>query len=137
MAEIIRYRTGIDRETGALLRGRPHLVQSLQHIWMTRVESVVMLLSYGSSLRSFLAEDVTPQLVLDFYREMVTTAHRWEPEARIDRLQLVYLTKTGKLGLEYAGTYYPEGRFDNYAISEALNATYPLTDRERLTRSVA
>ena len=137
MAEIIRYRTGFDRQTGALLRGRPHLVQSLQHIWLTRLESVVMLLSYGSGLRSFLAQDITPGLVLDFYHEVVTTAHRWEPEARINQLQLVYLTSRGQLGLEYAGIYYPEGRFGNYTIDEPLNATYPITDRERLARAVA
>ena len=88
MAAIVRYRTGRDRVTGRLLRGRAHLAQSLAVIWTTRTNQRLLLLEFGSDIRARLGEDITPALVLDLYDELVTTAHRWEPEYRISNLQL-------------------------------------------------
>lgn len=137
MATIVRYRTGVDRRTGRLLRGKAHLVQSLATIWLTRTNVCVMLLDFGSDLRSFLAEDVNPELALDLYDQIVTSAHRWEPEYRVSNLQFVSMTKTGGLGLRHDGTYYPEGRFGNYAIAEPFGALAPLAAVEAITRSRA
>ncbi|WP_279480257.1 integrase [Aureimonas sp. SK2] len=137
MAAIVRYRTGIDRQTGKVLVGFDHVRQSLGVIWTTKVNRRLMLLDFGSSLRRFLAEDITPSLVMEIYDELVTSAHKWEPEYRISDLQLVHLKRTGGLGLAHGGTYYPEGRFGNYAIAENANTIYPLADRERLSRAVA
>lgn len=135
MAAIVRYRTGIDGETGELLRGFAHVAQSLAVIWITRTNLRVMLLKFGSDIRSFLSEDITPAMVLELYDELVTTAHRWEPEYRISGLQLVHLNRTGGLGLRHDGTYYPEGRFGNYAIAEPMGALAPIAARESIART--
>lgn len=137
MAQIIRYRTGFDRETGQLLRGWAHVAQSLAVIWLTRIDTRVMLLAFGSAVRSFLSEDVTAPTVLALYDELVTAAHRWEPEYRIADLQLVRLTQKGGLGLRHGGTYFPEGRFGNYGVSEGANALAPLAAREAIARRSA
>ncbi len=113
----IRYRVGLDKETGKLLVGIAHLRQSLGVIWLTRKDIRYMLLDFGSDLRGHLGEDVTPSLALDLYDTMVTAAHRWEPEYRIRTMQLVHLTRLGSLGVKYGGTYYPEGRLGNYDIA--------------------
>lgn len=137
MASVVRYRTGFDRWTGRRLTGWSHVQQSLGLIWTTRVGSRVMRLDFGSDLRSHLGEDVWAPTVLAIYDELITAAHKWEPEYRISDLQLVRLTKLGGLGLAHGGTYYPEGRYGNYDIAEDANALYPLADRERLARAAA
>tara|TARA_R110002020_G_scaffold15555_35_gene55426 strand:- start:7349 stop:7774 length:426 start_codon:yes stop_codon:yes gene_type:complete len=135
VAAIVRYRTGVDRRTGRLIRGKAHLVQSLALIWITRTNRLVMLLDFGSNLRSLLSEDIAPALVLEIYDELITCTHRWEPEYRIRNLQLVSLTRTGGLGLRHDGTYYPEGRFGNYGIAEPFGALAPLAAQEAVGRA--
>lgn len=123
MATAIRYRTGIDRSTGKPLVGWPHVAQSLAVIWTTRPGARVMRLAFGSGLMGRLGEDVTPTLALQLYDDLVSAAHRYEPEYRIRELQLVSLTKGGGLALRHRGRYYPEGRFGNYAIYADHGAT--------------
>ena len=113
----VRYRTGTNRFTGKVLRGIAHVHQSLGVIWTTRLQQLVMDLDFGSDPRGHLSEDMTPGLALQIYATLVTAAHTVEPEYRISSLRLVRITRDGSLGLKYAGTYYPEGRFGKYDIA--------------------
>ncbi|WP_319775492.1 GPW/gp25 family protein [Breoghania sp.] len=126
MMQAIRYRTGINAETGAVLRGWPHVVQSLGKIWTTRLQTRIMRLAFGSELFSRLGEDISPQLALQIYDDLTTAAHRFEPEYRLSSMQLVMATRDGGLGLKHAGTYYPEGRFGIYDFPEDKTAVVPL-----------
>jgi uncharacterized protein len=122
MATALRYRTGFDRRTGEILTGWPECAQSLEIIWTTRRNTRIMLLDFGSDLRGLLAEDVTPVLALQLYNDLAGAAHRWEPEYRLDELQLVHLTEGGGLGLRHGGLYFPEGRLGNYDVAIPMTA---------------
>lgn len=119
----IRYRTGFDENTGQLLVGQPHLAQSIRKVWRTRMEKVWMLLDFGSDNHSRLGEDITADLALALYNDLTEDLVDWEPEYELSALQLVLVTKTGKLGLRHEGIYYPEGRFGNYDIAIPLTMT--------------
>lgn len=133
----INYRTGIDRRTGQLLVGWDHVQQSLAVIWQTRVGERVMRLTFGSDLRSWLSEDITAATALGIYDELITAAHRWEPEYRITDLQLVKLVRDGVLGLRHSGIYYPEGRLGNYQVAEAVSTSTALAATTLLTKGRA
>lgn len=120
MAGALKIRAGIDERTGKVINGPAHLAQSLSKIWHTRLDTRVMRLSFGSDLRSLLAEDLTPAIALLIYNELVATAARWEPEYRLTQLQLVKLTAGGALGLRHGGLYFPEGRFGNFSPAVVL-----------------
>lgn len=132
--QAVRYRQGINAETGRPLVGAAHLAQSIAVIWETRLQELIMLLEFGSNLRSHLAEDVTGALALEIYDDLTTAVERWEPEYRMREMQLVQMTRDGTLGLRHAGLYYPEGRFGNYAISEPFGATSGLARYEAVAR---
>lgn len=123
MATATRYRSGFDRRTAEIFVGWPVVAQSLETIWTTRRGERVMQLDFGSDVRGLLAEDVTPALALQLYTELAASAHRWEPEYRLDELQLVRLTETGQLALRHGGLYFPEGRFGNYQMAIPMTAT--------------
>lgn len=135
--QAIRYRSGIDASSGRIITGRKHLAQSIATIWATRPGERIMLLSFGSNLRSHLAEDITGPLALEIYDDLIQTVIDWEPEYRIAEMQLVSLTLKGGLGIQHGGIYYPEGRFGNYAISEKFGRVTDLAQYERLARSAS
>ncbi|MCW1842301.1 GPW/gp25 family protein [Prosthecomicrobium hirschii] len=133
----IAFRTGLDRTTFRPLVGWAHVQQSLGVIWTTRIGSRVMRLLFGSDLRSWLSEDVTVATALGIYDELITAAHRWEPEYRVTDMQLVRLGREGVLGLRHSGLYYPEGRLGNYAIAIPEGGSLPLAAQAILTRGRA
>lgn len=132
--QAIRYREGIDAATGQLLVGRDHLAQSLAKIWTTRPGERIMLLAFGTDLRSHLAEDVDAGLVLEIYNDLTQAVYDWEPEYRVVEMQVVQLTRMGALGLKHAGLYYPEGRFGNTDIVQAYGGTSALYRYEQAAR---
>lgn len=133
----LRYRSGFDRATGAVLTGRAHLAQSLAVIWRTRLEQRVMLLDFGADLRRHLSEDVTPGIALEIYDDLTTAAHTWEPEYRVKEMQLVSLSRIGGLGLRHNGLYYPEGRYGNYDDVEDFGGVSSLARYEAIARRTA
>lgn len=137
MMRAVRYRTGIDARTGRIIGGRAHLAQSLAKIWMTRIGERVMLLDFGTDLRSHLAEDVTGALALEIYDDLTTAVQRWEPEYRAVEMQLVNLTRIGGLGLRHAGLYFPEGRLGNVDLVEDFGGVSSLARYENLARRAA
>ena len=137
MAQALRYRVGIDERTGEILVGWAHVQQSLATIWTTALKARVMRLDFGSRLRTWLAEDLTPETALGLYGDLVEATCRFEPEYRISRLQFVDATRLGGLGLRHAGTYYPEGRLGNRRDAVAIGTGAPIILRETLARRVA
>ena len=135
--QAIRYRSGVDARTGRVITGQVHLAQSIATIWSTRIGQRVMLLAFGSNLRSHLAEDITSALALEIYDDLTSAITQWEPEYRVAEMQFVSLTRIGGLGLRHGGTYYPEGRFGNYTVSEPFGTVSALAQYETLARRAA
>lgn len=100
------------------MHGWPVIAQALSVIWGTRLTERCDRLGFGSDLRRHLSEDMTPELALGIYDDLVISAHTHEPEYRLTSLQFVRVERTGLLGLRHGGAYYPEGRFGNYDLVE-------------------
>ncbi len=124
----IRYRTGIDETTGKPLVGYDHLQQSLATIFGTRLQERVMLLGFGADLLGEIGRNLYAGEVLKIYGIIVGSINKWEPEYRVATMALVSLTRAGGLALAMAGTYFPEGRFGNYTISEPADFNLPLIE---------
>lgn len=127
---MIRYRNGIDARTGRPLSGSAHLQQSIGKIVMTIPTERVMRLDFGMNPTRHIGRNVSAALAAGFYRDVIVAVHRWEPEYRIRRLQLVTLDRLGTLAVLFEGSYYPEGRFGNYAIVEDVDLNLPLSVAE-------
>ena len=123
---MLRYRSGMDRHTGRVLTGWAHCAQSVDVIWSTQLDERVMRLAFGSEVVRLIGRGLAPGLLLDLYRELVVSAHRWEPEYRIRQLDVTRIERTGGLAVVSRGYYYPEGRLGNYDAVEAASASYAL-----------
>lgn len=127
---MVRYRNGIDARTGRPLSGRAHLEQSIVKIVMTIPTERVMRLDFGMDPTRQIGRNLSARLAAEFYRDVIVAVHKWEPEYRIRRLQLVTLDRVGALGVLFEGNYYPEGRFGNYGIVEGVDLNLPLSVAE-------
>ncbi len=123
---MIRYRSSMCRYSGYLLTGFACVEQSIGRILTTQLTELVMLLDFGSDTLRLIGRNMHAGLVAKIYMEAVTAIHKWEPEYRVTRLQLVLIERTGSLGLAVEGTYYPEGRHGNYDIAIAAGFTTKL-----------
>lgn len=127
---MLRYRTGIDRRTGELLTGWDDVSQSIEVILATMLEERIMRTEFGSEVWRTIGKNLVPPTVLQFYRHAVGAIHRWEPEYRVRRIQLLRVDALGTLGVGSKGLYYPEGRFGNYRASVVADGTFPLAVAE-------
>lgn len=123
---MIRYRTGIDRNTGKPLVGFAHVRQSIEVILGTVPTERIMLLDFGFVGVRHIGKNLVAPVVLALYRDVRNATRKYEPEYDISRFALGRAEATGLLALGTAGTYYPEGRFGNFDIAEPITATFTL-----------
>lgn len=124
---MIRYRSGIDRRTGKPLTGFAHVCQSVEVILTTHLTERFMLLEFGHPGLRIIGRLMTPPEILLLYRATRKAVRRWEPEYDITRFRVLRVEATGTLALSTAGTYFPEGRFGNFDIAEAVEADFSLS----------
>lgn len=119
-----RLRTGINRETGQLLRGFDHAVQSVRVILSTRRNTRIMRLAFGSDLRKLRGENLTADNVLKAYAEMVGAVHSQEPNIRIMEILPWRLDgRAGVIGFLLSVLHFPFGHLGDYSVRESREIT--------------
>lgn len=100
---------GMDRNTGKVLDGLDHLVQSIKDIVTTPKMTRVMRLDYGSSMFDLIDRPINGQLIIDLYAAVADALNQWEPRFRLRRV-LAENARAGHLTLILFGEYKPDGR---------------------------
>ena len=127
MAERV-IRTGVDMITGRILRGRAHAEQSVLVILSIHIDTLVMLLDFGSDLRALRGENMTAVNVLKAYAEIVRAIHAWEPNVRIRKIEPMFLQgRAGAIGFALAYLHYPYGHLGDYSVVETADMRVPVT----------
>jgi uncharacterized protein len=132
---LIRYRTGMDAATGALLSGFDHVRQSISTILTTLLEERVMRLDFGADLIRQIGRNMDRDVILNLFRLATVAVHRQEPEFRVKQLEIVSLERTGGIAFKLKGLYYPEGRLGNFGLVETKAAVVTIAAGEVIGRS--
>jgi uncharacterized protein len=129
-------RTGLDRETGAVLTGWDHCVQSIAVILTTRVGSRVMRRAFGSELKALQDRNPDPRTMLIVFVAIAMALRVWEPGFRLKRITPVQVGADGVAVFDFAGTFYPRGHLGDYSLAEEREARYA-NDNLRIWRAAA
>lgn len=113
---------GIDRESGRLLDGWPHVVQSIMVIFTTSFSERVLRRWFGSNVPGLLGENLTTSTVVQFFsaviaslevREVDTGLPR-EPRFKISKITPKAVDRLGELRIEITGIYMPRGHLGDF-----------------------
>lgn len=116
---------GVDRNTGRLIAGWPHVEQSIGVILTTPKVSRVMRRAFGSDLPRLVDAPMSATNVVDFYVAVATSIRENEPRFRVARMSVAAATP-GAITLLADGVYYPRGHLGDYTISEPATVSVPL-----------
>jgi phage baseplate assembly protein W len=117
---------GIDRATGLLLEGWPHVVQSILVIITTGYGERMLRRWFGSAVPQLLGENLTTPTVVRFFaaliaalevREVDTGLPR-EPRFKIIKITPKRVDRSGELRLEILGVYLPRGHLGDFTPAD-------------------
>lgn len=100
---------GLNRETGRILAGWPHVVQSLGVIWTTRLNEREMRAWFGSEVAENLGRPLNLETGLRVRQALTVAAELWEPRFAVKRCAFVEITASGRAGIRIDGEYRPRG----------------------------
>lgn len=120
---------GVNRDTGKLLDGWPHVVQSIGVLLSTHYSTRVMRRYFGSNVPKLLGENLTPRTILRFRIAVAIALDLWEPRFR---LLTIVPTETGnspenlrlgRLSLMAPGIYMPRGHLGDFTPAGSYTLT--------------
>jgi len=86
---------GMDRHTGAPISGAARRRQSVEDILLTPIGSRVCQREYGSELPDLIDAAMNPAGRIRVYAATAAAIARWEPELRLQRVQLTPAAEAG------------------------------------------
>lgn len=117
--------TGFDRFTGRVIAGWPHVAQSLQVIFTTRLGERAMRRWFGSAVPKLLGENMVPSTVLKFWTAVCIAIDLWEPRYRVTKIVPFGNPegmRTGILGFEIEGVYMPRGHLGDLTVERDIRS---------------
>lgn len=82
-------RVGVDRRTGRILVGWPHVVQSLQTLFATRYHERILRPWVGSFVPHLLGENAVESVIARFFWAIATAIDLWEPCYKLQNVRLL------------------------------------------------
>lgn len=130
-------RVGMDAQTGKLLTGWDHCVQSIGKILTTRVGQRVMRRAFGSAALDLQDRNATPMNIMRVYTAIAAALRQWEPGFRLRTIHLIRAGADGVFAFEITGVFYPNGHLGDYSTSEEREVALAADTGLRLVREAA
>lgn len=83
---LMPVRVGVNRRTGKMIAGWPHVYQSMQVLFVTRFHTRVLRRWCGSFVPHLLGDTVATRMIARFYWAIATALDLWEPNYRLQRV---------------------------------------------------
>lgn len=91
---------GVDRDTGLMISGEPHLLQCVRDVLGTFVGSRAMLRSYGTRTVQRLGAPINASTVADLVADTAQALRLWEPRVKLKRVVVSAASPIGGLNVD-------------------------------------
>lgn len=134
-------RNGMDRFTGQMLSGWPHVEQSMELIFATPFHQRVLRRWVGSFVPHILGESAVARIITRFFWAIVTAIDLWEPGYRISQTYLMgtaingfspqdqlatsnvnLMLREGQVIFRTEGMFYPRGHLGDFTPFDQRSA---------------
>jgi len=122
-------RVGIDANTGRVLAGWDHVVQSIGKCLTTRIRSRVMRRHLGSAVPELQDANADPNTLLSLYvsvAEALNDPDGGEPGFNLRTITLLRGGRDGRFVFLLEGDYFPRGHLGDFAVQENRELTIAL-----------
>lgn len=109
-------RTGVDRNTGAVLTGWAHCVQSIFDVVSTAIGGRTLARPYGSAAPDQVDRPQSPPSIAAHWSAIAEGLRLWEPGFRLKQIAATRLGADGVAGLALTGDFYPNGHLGDYSV---------------------
>lgn len=100
---------GINRRTGQVLVGWPHVVQSLEVLFTTGFGERIMREWVGSFVPAMLGRNMVPATILAAKTAIYVAIELFEPRYRITKIASLSVDRLGRYAFRLEGEYRPRG----------------------------
>jgi phage baseplate assembly protein W len=112
-------RVGMDRTTGKVLVGWPHVQQSISLIFATRFHERILRRWVGSFVPHILGESAVARIITRFFWAIASAVDLWEPNYSIKRIVVAPETtaeqvRLGNMTFRNEGVYRPRGHLGDF-----------------------
>ncbi|NIZ11087.1 GPW/gp25 family protein [Pseudooceanicola sp. HF7] len=119
----------LDHLTGGTIEGWPHVVQSIQTLLRTRLNTRVFRREFGSDLPGLVDAPMNDENVLAVYVAVAEAIDLWEPRFDLTDVQ-VEGTAQGRFSMTLAGAYLPRGHLgDRTTVTDDKRTVRVQSDR--------
>lgn len=110
---------GLDRNTGGMITGWEHVVQSLQDIFTTSFGERIMREWYGSQVPYLLGRLITPREITGYFAELLAPIEQFEPRFRVKQILPLKVSREGAFHFQMDGAYRPRAMYGDFTIEGA------------------
>lgn len=115
-------RTGVHEQTGQVLEGWPHCVQSIRRILMTAIGERLWRREFGSMVPTLQDRSANARTIMAIYAAVADALRKWEPGFRLRSLRMTRSGADGVFIFELRGDYFPRGHLGDYSVRESADA---------------
>ena len=140
---IAPVRVGMDKVTGKIKIGWPHVQQSLDILFQTRFHERILRQWAGSFVPHLLGENITEPTIGRFWWAIISATDLWEPDYSIGNITLATGLQNpttadgirrGEISMQYQGTYKPRGHLGDPTPETTRAAAFTNTSGQWLNQ---
>lgn len=97
----------VDRITGDMIVGWPHVEQCIGDILTTFFGERIMREWYGSIVPPLLGENLTVRTIVRFFAAVTSAIDQWEPRFKVAKITPISVDRNGEFHVRIEGNYRP------------------------------